>query len=74
TLSNNTAKSFINSPGSWQRNDLIQPFPTWIFNVGLVTIIDANTTVKRVILGEGEEINVTNGAVLHITGESAPIQ
>jgi len=74
TLSANTAKSFINSPGSWQRDDLIQPFPAWLFNVGLVTIIDANTTVKRVILGEGEELNVTNGAVLNITGESAPIQ
>jgi len=69
TLSNNTAKSFINSPGNWQRDDLAQTFPTWLFNIGMVTIINADTSAKRVVLGEGEEMNVTNEAVLNIEGE-----
>ncbi len=69
TLSNNTAKSFFNHPGNWQRDNSTQIFPTWLFVIGMQTIISNDTSAESILLGEGEVIIVNDGSVLNMGGD-----
>ena len=68
TLGTGTGVSFICNSANWLRDNAVQTFPSWTFNIATNTLVDINATVEDITIPNGETLSIPEGKQLIVNG------
>jgi hypothetical protein len=68
TLADGSAFNFICNGTNWTRDNAIQVFPAWTFNIGNTTTVNVNSTVQNLTVNSGETLTIPVGKQLTVQG------